>query len=144
MTSLHNSSTAVGLTSQLPCEAPCILDQGCIQSSELLLMRLLNHCHQTGLNQATCICCSASNTRPVTCMNTWSAVGKVNGRGYECQQKTLLVTLMGRAERFEAHSNHVFADFNWLRLPVAQCQDLAIFMVVMTNKTNYFTPCACV
>ena len=39
-------------------------------------------------------------------------VGKVDGRDYDGQQRTLFVTFMDGAKRFEAYSSQFVADFD--------------------------------
>ena len=46
------------------------------------------------------------------------AVGTVNGRGYNDQQTTLFVMVMGRTERVETNLSEVLADFNLLYMLV--------------------------
>ena len=53
---------------------------------------------------------------------TASAVGKVDGRGYDGQQKDTVLTFVGHAKQFEAYSSQFFADFEWL-VKLKSCLD---------------------
>ena len=54
-------------------------------------------------------------------------------------KKTLFMTFVDRAQRFEAHSSQSLIPTDWLRLRVAQvprCRDLAIFVVTTDRRTD--------
>ena len=70
----------------------------------------------------------------------WPAVDRINGHGYDDQQKALFVTLVGCAERFEAHLSEYCTDFRLIRytyelLRCIYAKDIAI-IVMMTETTD--------
>lgn len=67
----------------------------------------------------------------------WPAAGRINGHGYDGQ---LFVTLVGCAERFEAHLSEYCTDFRPIRytyelLRCIYAKDIAI-IVMMTETTD--------